>query len=171
MSTSTKAKTGLGETLAMQIALTHMVANANLGGVSQEESLAQPQPAGNCLNWIMGHIVSARSNALALVGKQPIWDEERAAPYQRHGPPLTDADKALPFETIMADFNSIQEPFLEGLSEISEEALAQKAPFSPTNNPDETIGSLLAGLVFHEAYHVGQTGLGRRLCGKEALGL
>ncbi len=29
----------------------------------------------------------------------------------------------------------------------------------------ETVGTLLAGLVFHDAYHVGQTGLLRRIAG------
>jgi hypothetical protein len=171
MSTTTKAKTAMGETLAMQVALTHLVANANLEGVTHAESVAQPQPGGNCLNWILGHVVSARSNALALVGREPIWDEDRGKAYQRHGPPLADPAQALPFEELLADFNRIQDGLLEGLAEVSEETLAQKAPFSPTNNPDETIGSLLAGLVFHEAYHVGQMGLGRRIAGKAALGL
>ena len=54
---------------------------------------------------------------------------------------------------------------------VTDEALAAEAPFSPTDNPDETIGSLLAGLSFHEAYHAGQIGLLRRIVGKQgALG-
>ena len=31
----------------------------------------------------------------------------------------------------------------------------------------EAVGSLLAGLLFHEAYHVGQTGVLRRLIGMD----
>jgi uncharacterized damage-inducible protein DinB len=43
----------------------------------------------------------------------------------------------------------------------------EPAPFSPTNNPKETVRSLLATVFFHQAYHVGQTGLLRRIAGKE----
>ena len=171
MSTTTKTKTALGETLLHQLGLTHGVANANLEGVTHEDSLVQPQPGGNCLNWILGHIVSARSSSLALFGKQPIWDDERGKPYQRHGPALTDSGDAIPFGELLADFNRTQDMLVEGLAEITEETLAQNAPFSPTNNPDETFATLLAGLVFHEAYHVGQTGLARRIAGKDPLGL
>ncbi len=43
-----------------------------------------------------------------------------------------------------------------GLGGLTEAVLASKAPFSPGDNPEETVGSLLAGLVFHEGYHCGQ---------------
>ncbi|MEO8090106.1 MAG: hypothetical protein ABI703_07410 [Gemmatimonadales bacterium] len=37
-----------------------------------------------------------------------------------------------------------------------------------TGDPDETVGSNLATLVFHQAYHVGQTGGLRRVAGSRA---
>ena len=52
------------------------------------------------------------------------------------------------------------------LGKATVEQLAGEAPFSPTGNPNETVGSLLASIAFHEAYHLGQTGLSRRLLGK-----
>jgi len=48
----------------------------------------------------------------------------------------------------------------------SPKQLSAAAPFSPTGNPNETTGTLLASIAFHEAYHLGQTGLSRRLLGK-----
>jgi hypothetical protein len=41
------------------------------------------------------------------------------------------------------------------------------APFSPSKNPKETLRSLLTTVLFHQAYHSGQTGLLRRIAGKE----
>jgi hypothetical protein len=52
---------------------------------------------------------------------------------------------------------------------MSPDAMNTPAPFSPTGNPDETVGSLLAAISFHEAYHVGQTGLLRRVVGREGV--
>lgn len=51
------------------------------------------------------------------------------------------------------------------LALLTDERAAQKAPFSPSGNPDETVGSLMGVLVFHETYHVGQVGMMRRLAG------
>ena len=47
-----------------------------------------------------------------------------------------------------------------------EERLTEPAPYSPGDNPNETLGTLLHLIAFHQAYHVGQLGLGRRLIGK-----
>lgn len=29
----------------------------NVAGLTHEESLIQPRPGGNCLNWVMGHLL------------------------------------------------------------------------------------------------------------------
>lgn len=53
-----------------------------------------------------------------------------------------------------------------GTRRLTAQHLSAAAPFSPTGNSDETVGTLLASIAFHEAYHLGQTGLSRRLLGK-----
>ena len=75
--------------------------------------------------------------------------------------------EAKSWDTLVEQFRALRKPIEEGLEAITDEALAAEAPFSPTDNPDETIGSLLAGLSFHEAYHAGQIGLLRRIVGKQ----
>ncbi|MBU1676531.1 DinB family protein, partial [bacterium] len=52
---------------------------------------------------------------------------------------------------------------------LTEDRLDEPAPFSPGNDETETVGSLLAGLAFHESYHCGQLGLLRRLLGKDGV--
>ncbi len=54
-----------------------------------------------------------------------------------------------------------------GLAGLAPEALDQPAPHSPGNNPNETVRSLLSVTFFHQAYHAGQTGILRRIAGKE----
>ena len=34
----------------------HRIVRLNADGISHEESLGQPQNAGNCLNWVLGHL-------------------------------------------------------------------------------------------------------------------
>ena len=136
----------------------------NIEGLSHEDSLAQPLPGGNCANWVMGHIVNARNLALGIMGREPLPAPEKYAPYGNE--PVTGDANALPWSELVESFQKSQALLEEGLQEMSAEALSGPAPFSPTGNPDETVGSLLSGIVFHEAYHAGQTGLLRRLAGK-----
>jgi uncharacterized damage-inducible protein DinB len=53
-----------------------------------------------------------------------------------------------------------------GLAALGPEALSARAPFSPSDDPNETVGSLLSTVCWHQAYHAGQTGLLRRAAGR-----
>jgi hypothetical protein len=157
--------------LIAQLGLTHFVLKANSESVTHDDSLVQPEPGGNCLNWVLGHIVTSRNELLELLGMEPIWNGAAREPYRRGGPGLADPARARPFEQILADLDRTQELVPQGLSRVTAERFAGKAPFSPTRNPDETVGSLITSFVFHDAYHAGQTGLLRRIVGREgALG-
>lgn len=155
------------EALICQLGYTHWTIRANSEGVTQEASLEAPVPGGSSLNWVLGHILATRNHFLGLLGREPIWDEAVQSLYSMGSPGRLDPGQARSLETLQAEMDATQESILEGLKEISPEALAAPAPSSPVGNPDETVGSLLAGLVFHEAYHAGQLGILRRLAGME----
>ena len=57
-----------GRQLQGLFGLTYWAIRENLKGVDHEESLLSPDPAGNCMNWILGHILVNRDRALLLVG-------------------------------------------------------------------------------------------------------
>jgi uncharacterized damage-inducible protein DinB len=157
------------KTLAYQFGLCSYALDRNLGQLSQEESLIGPQKGGNCLNWVVGHLTRVRNRALGLVGEKPLFpDEDFDAYCDEAGVPF-DAEAALPLDELKRRFKALQEPLVRGLNAISKEVLEKPAPFSPTNNPNETVGSLLAAVAFHEAYHVGQTGMLRRVVGREGV--
>jgi uncharacterized damage-inducible protein DinB len=153
--------------LKIQLGLTHHVVMKSLQDITHEESLRAPRGGGNCLNWVLGHLVGSRQNMLELLGQDPSWSEEQMQHYRRGAPPMTDSEGAAEFGRLLQDFDACQEPLLAALEAVTPAQLAAKVPRSPFGNREETVGSLLAGLVFHEAYHVGQTGLQRRLLGKE----
>jgi uncharacterized damage-inducible protein DinB len=157
------------KTIAYQFGLCSYVLERNLGGVSHQESLVSPQPGGNCLNWVLGHVTRVRNGALGLFGQQPMFPAEEFDAYDDNGRVPFEAKTAMPFDELKRRFKALQEPLVKGLDEISAEAMSRPAPISPTGNPNETVGSLLAALAFHEAYHVGQTGLLRRVVGREGV--
>jgi hypothetical protein len=147
--------------------MAHAVAGMNVQGVTQAESLVQPQPAGNCFNWVLGHLVAIYNNALPLVGQQPVMDRAELAVYDRGAPPLTDPAQALEVERLLALWDETCARFQAGLGTLTPEVLDAPAPFSPTGNPDETVRSLVATILFHQAYHAGQLGVLRRISGHD----
>lgn len=136
-----------------------------LTDISHEDSL-KPTSTGQTINWLVGHLADARGGALALLSGERPWPEGELAAYKR-GAASLEPLRALPLVELARRFASVQDDLLRHLAELTDEQAARKAPFSPGKNPDETIGSLLGTLAFHEVYHVGQVGMMRRLAGRE----
>jgi uncharacterized damage-inducible protein DinB len=157
------------KTIAYQFGLCSYVLEKNVSGVSHEESLINPQPGGSCLNWVVGHLTRARNRVLSLVGQQPMFPNDDFAAYDDNGGKPFGRETAVQFEELKRRFKALQEPLVNGLNAMTVETMDRPAPTSLTGNPNETVGSLLATLVFHEAYHVGQTGILRRVVGREGM--
>ena len=147
-------------TLARLFEVDHDVLKKTLDGLSHGDSLVQPQAAGNCLNWVLGHIVATRSQILTMLGEEPLWSKDQSAPYDRGSAPITDAVQARPLEELAAALDRSQERLRAGLARVSAETLASPAG-------DGTFGDTLAFFHFHEAYHAGQVALLRRMAGKD----
>ncbi len=149
--------------LSFQFAVGAFVMERNLAGVTHEDSLRAPQPGGNTMNWIVGHVVRTRNQALGLLGVKPPFDDSEFEPYGASG---FDPGGALALDELKRRFDALGPALTGALEKTTLEQLSSAAPFSPTGNPNETLGTLLASIAFHEAYHLGQTGLSRRLLGK-----
>lgn len=154
------------KTLQHQFGLTHYVIQRNLDGITNKESLAHPVAGGSCLNWVLGHLVRTRAQVLEMLESQGPCEAGNFGAYGHRDAPLTEGE-ALPLDRLAECFEGCQAPLLEAIGKLTPEILHQPAPLSPTNDPDETIGSLLSAVAFHEAYHAGQTGVLRRMLGKE----
>lgn len=154
--------TDLAATLVLQLRYTHGVVNRNLDGLDEDQARALPPEGGSSANWVLGHLVHARNGMLAMLGRGPVLDPDVAEAYARGSRP--GAEPAA-LADLLAAFDAAQEPLLEALPAAGADVLDRPAPFSPRNDPDETVGSLLAGLLFHEAYHAGQLGVLRRRAG------
>ena len=154
-----------GETLAHLYFMAGFVIDKNTEGISNEEALVRPQPAGNSLNFVMGHLVYVYDQALELAGVGKRFPGKEMAPYApRHsGPP--DAD-AVPLDELIRRFHEQGKALAEAVKKLSPEDFARPLPSRPgVPGGSETVGSTLAAIAFHQAYHAGQTGLLRRLLG------
>ncbi|MEM8962382.1 MAG: DinB family protein [Acidobacteriota bacterium] len=152
------------EAVRHQLHIANKILGVNLDGISHEESM-QLQPSGaSCVNWIVGHVVRARTEAVECLGHESPVSRATLDAYRPAQP--WNPDGALSLDTLIAHLDSLRDALDAGLAGLTPEGAATKAPFSPTNNPDETLGSLMAVFLFHESYHVGQVGVLRRLLGK-----
>ena len=149
-----------------QLGLSSLVLELNTKDVSHEESLVRPPKGGSCLNQVLGHMTRTRNMALGTMGQKSPFPMEDFDPYDdRTGVPFSRTN-ALAFDELRRRFKAMQEPLVRIIEGMSPEVLASRPPRKFTNDPNETVGSNLATFVFHECYHVGQTGVLRRVAGK-----
>lgn len=139
----------------------HWFLERNLEGIGDAEALQPPGPRGNSLNWVMGHLAYWRRSMLEIldgpaVGPDDGWEIydgriEGARPWR--------AEEARTLSELASLFRESQE-ILESLltGDDADHRLAQPCG-------DETVGVRMLKLLGHETYHVGQTGLLRRLLG------
>jgi hypothetical protein len=136
------------------------IVNLQTKGLTHADSLLQPPFRGNCLNWVLGHIVASRNRVLTLLGEHPLWSGEELALYERESAPITpdNSDRALPLDRLLADLARAQEVIADRL--VHPGVQGRLAAGDETSSAEQLIF-----LYFHESYHVGQTELLRQLAG------
>lgn len=148
------------ESLIQSYATNHWLINTIIEGLTTADSLVQPPYDGNCMNWVLGHILSGRHTALKLVGATPVWSQEEVDRYKTGSGPIVTADQALPLEKLISDLDLTQERITAALVEKSQADLMEEAE---TNRGLKPITQHLHGLHWHETYHTGQLELLRDL--------
>lgn len=131
----------------------------NLQGVTHEESLTHPAAGGNCINWVVGHVLVHRDMMLALLGRPALLDAATTARYTRGSEPLqVDGDGVQPLDVLRAGLEESYHQLRAAVSSADEAAFA-----APSGKG--TMGDSLIFLLGHEWYHGGQVGLLRRITG------
>ena len=125
----------------------------HVDGVSEEESLLQLPFEANCLNWILGHIVSRRNSALEALGLEGLWDSGTAARYKTGSEPIREAAGARRFPDLLVDLDRSQQALAGALSEATEASLPQIVENDRGAKPAV---EHLEGFHWHETYHIGQ---------------
>jgi len=158
--------TDLLPALRFQARLTRDVVRMNVEGVTHEESLVQPRPAGNCLNWVLGHLTAIYNGTMPLFGASPVRPEATLARYARGSSPILSPHDALPLAELTSAWEEACARVDAALADFPADRLSAPLPTSPTGDPDATVGSVMTTVIFHQAYHAGQLGVLRRIVGK-----
>ncbi|MBC7234443.1 MAG: DinB family protein [Chloroflexi bacterium] len=139
------------------------IIKAQTKGLTHADSLIQPPVRGNCMNWVLGHILENRNLVLQRLGRPSILSEAQAKRYGYGSEPVcADGEDIIPLETMLQLLEQSQGGIAEALERITPEELAQKVESFLGST---TLGQFLFFLYFHETYHLGQTELLRQLAG------
>ncbi len=121
----------------------------NFEGITQEESLREINNC-NSVNWILGHMVYIRNTILGILGLPPLAEEKMKGTYGR-GVIKPDMTKAVMLDTLKKMYEDSQPYIMQALEKVKDEAMLEQLTF----------------MGFHEAYHLGQIGMWRKMLGKE----
>lgn len=138
------------------------IAQQQAAGLTHEDALRQLPFRGNCLNWVLGHMLIHRDYMLEWLGEAPVGGE-RAQRYRRESEPITGpADDVLPLEELLGLLAASQEKLAAALNRLADADLEREVFFAGRTSP---LRNRLFFLYFHDTYHVGQTELLRQLTG------
>jgi hypothetical protein len=133
--------------------LNKLVLDKNSKDMTHEDSLISSEKGGNSFNWVVGHILVSRDDLREMIGLERLCNEMITNLYKR-GSLNFDSLQAMPLEDILKSF-------MEGQAEIENKIAETDYTGKPEALKD------LTTVAFHEAYHVGQTGILRRIAGKD----
>jgi hypothetical protein len=131
--------------------------------ITQAESLLRLPSGGNCMNWVVGHILADRDVCLRFLGQPTLLSEEEFAIYDRGSDLLTDSEKASPMSQLLEKIALSCELLTTALRSLPKNGLETVVEFG--SHPAE-LGKTIAFLQWHETYHIGQLELLRNLAGK-----
>jgi uncharacterized damage-inducible protein DinB len=135
----------------------------NLEGITHEDSLIMPQPGGNPINWVVGHIVATRNRMFAVLKLDQVWPNDISMRYSGVDASMWSPAGALDLKSIEADLARTQSTLMSAFDNLMARDLNVRS------NDGRTLGEVLGFFQFHEAYHVGQVGLLRRIVGKQGV--
>jgi uncharacterized damage-inducible protein DinB len=150
----------LTEAFARNISIVKMQA----AGLSDADSLRQLPFRGNCLNWVLGHLVNNRDRILHTLGAAAVGGATVERYMRESEPVLAPAPDVLPLAELLRLLALSQEALAAALAAAPPEALS--APV-PAGQRTATVAERIFFLYFHETYHVGQTELLRQLADKD----
>jgi hypothetical protein len=133
-------------------------------GLTHQDSLIQLPFRANCLNWVVGHILTNRCNILKLLGGKDLRSEINLDRYERESNPISGpGEGVLELSELLILLETSQNRLEEALDKETEESLQRAAPYR--DRPEQTLAFWLFFLYFHDCYHVGQTEILRQAAG------
>ena len=133
---------------------------AELENISDEQSNKQGKPDLNPLKWVVGHVLNTRMTLINLLsGTTP--DQNFNKLFGKGSSAKIDLTHPA-MDEIILKWGLVSADLAKCLEKLTSEALLSPPPFQ-TSIPDKTLHGLIAYMVSHEAYHLGQLSVLKKL--------
>ena len=150
-----------GKRLAESFQTTYWLIGKFAAGLTLEDSIAQPPFKANTFNWVLGHILVSRDRALRLLDLAPVLDLTEKSLYETGSIPVN-VETAVSLNRLLQILDASQTALVGGLEAVSAEALEELYD----DQRKQSVEDRLAGLHWHETYHVGQLEILRQVSGE-----
>lgn len=152
------------EEFIQMLAWEHEVLLKQTAGVTHAESLLQPQPGGNCLNWVMGHLAVNLVDTLNALGGEAPPELPDLAHYAYGSEPIqADSPGVIPFQALVDWYGRLTALVTDRLSQMPEADFDEEIDFWQGKRRRGYLGFFY---FFHNTYHLGQLEQLRNLAGK-----
>jgi len=153
------------QNLLNQYRFNQMTLTMLLKDVSEEDSL-KSATRGNCINFILGHLIAGRGTILKNIGAEPVWLAAISPTYARGQNSFPAGAKSIAeLNTLLQDSFDALTTALAAFEPHLSEPCPERLPHIESGTWADRIGSFIC----HEGYHSGQIGLTRRALGKPGL--
>ena len=127
--------------------INHNVIEMQTEGLSQADTLIQPQPSGNCMNWVLGHTLQSQVTLLELLGAQSPVDGEMLSAYRRESNPVrAEGEGVLSLERLLEAHEAVHNALIARLEEMDEGDFGQEIQH---NEHTTTLGWRFLFSYFH----------------------
>jgi hypothetical protein len=133
----------------------------SIDALSSEQWSSHPEGC-NCLLWVAGHIIWARSRVLAVLGSP--WGRPWLQYFERGSNPADAANYPAP-EEIAAAWTDVKGALTAALEAASPESLAGPGP-EKVPSFDGMLSGTIGFMAWHEGYHVGQAAMLQKWLGR-----
>jgi hypothetical protein len=145
--------------------LTQRITDQQLKDLTHPHSLVQPPFQGNCINWVLGHVLVYRGEAIELLGGKPLLNPDQQKRYRAGSAPVSAAgEDAMSLDDLRSLMSESLKRIRTRLEGISIADLELNTKFGDDVAP---LKRHLDFLTWHETYHVGQFELLRQMALKE----
>jgi hypothetical protein len=140
------------------------ILNKQTEGLTQQDSLLQPQPGGNCLNWVMGHLVVNLLDILEVLGGAAPSSLPDIAHYGYGSEPvLCDEPGVIELSALIDAYALLTKTITDRLDQMSETDFDEEIEFWQDQSRR---GYVAFFYFFHNTYHIGQLEQLRNLAGR-----
>jgi hypothetical protein len=141
----------------------HAIIHLQVEGITQDESLLQLPFRGNCMNWVIGHILGIRGECLETLDLPGTMDKAELKVYGYGSDPLTGCENAQDLKVMMKNLDDSLEIIIKTLVNLSPSELVQPKQIWVGK---VSLFEALSFMQWHESYHTGQLEILRQLAGK-----